>query len=80
MPTTFNDDNNVVALFKVVVPDTFNDDNNAAAAAEVMLFNVVIPDTFNDDITVVILFNVVVPDILYYLKLLFLIHLMIILM
>ncbi len=26
--TTFNDDNNVIALFNVVVPDTFNDDIN----------------------------------------------------
>ena len=28
LPTTFNDDNNVAALFNVVAPDIFNDDNN----------------------------------------------------
>ena len=49
LPITFNDDNNVVALFNVVVPDTFNDDNN------VVLFNVVVPETFN------VLFIVVLP-------------------
>jgi hypothetical protein len=38
LPTTFNDDNSVVALFKVVVPDMFNDDINV-----VILFSAVIP-------------------------------------
>ena len=31
LPTTFNDDNNVAALFNVVAPDIFNDDNNVDA-------------------------------------------------
>ncbi len=31
LPATFNDDNNVAALFNVVAPDTFNDDNNVDA-------------------------------------------------
>ncbi len=50
---TFNDDNNVVVLFNIVIPETFNDDNNV-----VVFDNVVKPDTFNDDNNVV-LFNVV---------------------
>ncbi len=47
LPTTFNVDKHVVALFNVVVPDTFNDDINV-----VELFNVVVLDTFN-----VVVFN-----------------------
>jgi hypothetical protein len=41
LPTTLNDDKNVVALFKVVVPDTFNNDIYA-----VILFYVGIPEIF----------------------------------
>ena len=45
-----NDDNDVVALFNVVVPETFKLDNNVVA-----LFKRVEPETFNDDINVTLL-------------------------
>ena len=41
-PTTFNDDNNVAALFNVVAPDIFNDDNNVDAPETYKLVNVVV--------------------------------------
>ncbi len=44
LPTTFNDDKHVAALFNVVVPDTFNE-----LLIVVILFNSVKPDRFNDD-------------------------------
>ena len=40
LPDTFNDDNNVVALFNIVIPDTFRDEIKV-----VILFNVVVPET-----------------------------------
>ncbi len=57
VPDTFNDDNNVVALFKCVVPDTFN-----VPRIDELFDNVANPDIFNDDNNVVLLFNVVVPE------------------
>ncbi len=43
LPTTFNDDENVVALFNIVVPETNKDDYN------VTLLKLELPLTFNDD-------------------------------
>ncbi len=43
LPTTFNDDDNVVALFKIDVPETNNDDFN------VTLLKLEFSLTFNDD-------------------------------
>ena len=42
LPTIFNDDNNVVALFNVVVPDTFNDDNNVDELETIKLLKLVL--------------------------------------
>ena len=41
-PTTFNDDNNVAALFNVVAPDIFNDDNNVDAPETYKLVKLVL--------------------------------------
>jgi hypothetical protein len=64
LPTIFNDDYNVAALFNVVVPDTYNDDmlHHMHHMHDVELFNVVVPVTLNDGIHVVIFDNVVVSD------------------
>ncbi len=47
LPTTFNNDNNVAALFNVVNPDTFKVDLHV-----VILFDVVDPETFKVEINV----------------------------
>jgi hypothetical protein len=42
LPTTFNDELIVVALFNVVFPDTFNDDNNVDAPETYKLVKLVL--------------------------------------
>ena len=49
LPTTFNDDNNVAALFNVVAPDIFNDDKNEDALETTKLEKLVL---FNNDVLV----------------------------
>ncbi len=49
LPTTFNDDDNVVALFNIVVPETNNDEFNAT------LLKLENQLTFNDDDNVTLL-------------------------
>jgi hypothetical protein len=49
LPTIFNDDDNVVALFNIVVPETNNVDFN------VTLLKLELPLTFNDDDNVTLL-------------------------
>ncbi len=49
LPTTFNDELIVVALFNVVFPGTFNDHLHVVTVA---LFNVVFPDIFKVDMNV----------------------------
>ncbi len=42
LPATFNDDNNVAALFNVVASDTFNDDNDVDAPETYKLVKLVL--------------------------------------